>query len=276
MSYNVQTEQNLVLAIRAPKNIALQQMDDASIQKRAEKLAEFFSALSSGASSGATLHLYKGGAAKLAKATATWTVASGAGSVTATINGVAVSVTWATSDANTGSLMAAAVRAETNDLVEFAVDASNLAATITCATVVAGNWVEVDGARIEVLADAPASRFDAVTKGATNNAMATALGAAINAHPHLRNVVFAEVSAAVVTVRQIAGATGLKMTSSGSTLTVSATTLAATATVLLTSKKPGHMGNWITLAASGTGATASAARLASGVGGEGTESLLRR
>jgi hypothetical protein len=60
-------------------------------------------------------------------ASQTYTISSGSGSETATIGGTAVAVTWATSDANTASLLATAINADTtvNKLV-FATAASNV------------------------------------------------------------------------------------------------------------------------------------------------------
>src|SRR5687768_7319076 len=58
-----------------------------------------------------------------AKATGTLTIASGSGSVGGSINGVSVTVTWATSDTATAAALATAINASVNALVSGVVTA---------------------------------------------------------------------------------------------------------------------------------------------------------
>lgn len=71
------------------------------------------------------------GSADLTKASGTVTISSGSGSITATINGVAIAVTWATSDTNTAALLAAAINASANALVAGLVTAASAAGVCT-------------------------------------------------------------------------------------------------------------------------------------------------
>jgi phage tail sheath gpL-like len=64
-------------------------------------------------------------------ASGTVTIASGTGTITATINGVGVPVTWATSDTNTAALLAAAINASANALVNQHVTATSAAGVVT-------------------------------------------------------------------------------------------------------------------------------------------------
>ncbi len=64
-------------------------------------------------------------------ATGTYTLSGGSGTETATINGVAIAITWATSDLNSAALLAAAINASTNALVQYLVTATSAAGTGT-------------------------------------------------------------------------------------------------------------------------------------------------
>jgi phage tail sheath gpL-like len=66
------------------------------------------------------------------------TISSGAGTITATINGVAIAITWATSDANSAALLAAAINASTDALVSGIVTATSLLGVVTISAVVKG------------------------------------------------------------------------------------------------------------------------------------------
>lgn len=71
-------------------------------------------------------------------ATGTVTLSGGSGTITATINGVAIAITWATSDTNSASLLAAAINASTNALVQNIVTATSVAGVVTISAVVPG------------------------------------------------------------------------------------------------------------------------------------------
>lgn len=80
----------------------------------------------------------------LVYATATITITSGSGTITATINSVASAVTWATSDANTASLLAAAINANTNPLVSNLVSATASGNVVTVTAKAPGQWGNVN------------------------------------------------------------------------------------------------------------------------------------
>jgi len=78
------------------------------------------------------------------KASGTVTISSGSGTITATINGVAIAITWATSDNNSASLLAAAINASVNALVSGIVTASASTNVVTITAVekaVCGNAI---------------------------------------------------------------------------------------------------------------------------------------
>lgn len=66
-----------------------------------------------------------------AQASGIITISSGSGTMTATINGVAVTAVWATSDNNTAGLLAAAINSSTNALVRGLVTATSSTNTVT-------------------------------------------------------------------------------------------------------------------------------------------------
>ena len=77
-------------------------------------------------------------------ASGTLTISSGSGSVAALINGVSIAVAWTTSDANTASLLAAAINASVNPLVEPFVVASAALGVVTVTAMepgVSGNTI---------------------------------------------------------------------------------------------------------------------------------------
>jgi phage tail sheath gpL-like len=72
----------------------------------------------------------------------TYTISGGSGSETATIGGTAVAVTWATSDANTASLLATAINADaTAGKLVFATVASNVVTVTALVPGPAGNKI---------------------------------------------------------------------------------------------------------------------------------------
>lgn len=67
----------------------------------------------------------------LVAASGTVTISSGSGTITATINGVAIEVTWGTSDTATATALAAAINASENALVADHVTASAASGVVT-------------------------------------------------------------------------------------------------------------------------------------------------
>lgn len=76
--------------------------------------------------------------ASAAKATGTVTMASSSGTVGAIINGVTVSVTWATSDTVSAALLATAINASVNALVAGFVTATSALGVVTLTATQAG------------------------------------------------------------------------------------------------------------------------------------------
>ena len=71
-------------------------------------------------------------------ATGTLTLSSASGTVGGSINGVSVTVAFATSDTNTATLLAAAINASTNPLIQGLVSASASLGVVTLTSLVAG------------------------------------------------------------------------------------------------------------------------------------------
>src|SRR5512132_355440 len=72
------------------------------------------------------------------QATGTVTLSSGSGTVGATINGVSVTVTWATSDTASATALAAAINASSNALVNKHVTATSAAGVVTLTALTPG------------------------------------------------------------------------------------------------------------------------------------------
>lgn len=64
-------------------------------------------------------------------AAGTVTLSSGSGTITATINGVAIAITWATDDTVSAALLAAAINASSNALVANLVTATSALGVVT-------------------------------------------------------------------------------------------------------------------------------------------------
>lgn len=199
-------------------------------------------------------------------ASGTLAISGGSGAVGGVINGVTVTATWATSDTVSAGLVVAAINASTNALVQDLVKASNFAATITVGTLTEGSELLVHGVKLRAIRST-ASVPDAGTfslAGTTTN-VATALAQAINLDPVLRDCLVASSSTNVVTIRAIEAApVDLAVQQTQGTGATISGNLAAVDTVNITSLWKGTVGNQVTLAASGTGVTASGARLTGG------------
>lgn len=99
-----------------------------------EELAMHFEALAGGTRQGSVSILTNGGTGVAASGTIT--MATSSGTVGAVINGVTVSVTWATSDTASSAALAAAINASVNPLVQPFVSATSAlgVTTITAKT----------------------------------------------------------------------------------------------------------------------------------------------
>lgn len=199
-------------------------------------------------------------------ASGTLTLSAASGAVGGVINGVTITATAAGGDIASAGLVVAAINASSNALVANLVKAANYAATITCGTFTEGSELNVHGVKLRAVRSAASPPEVGVFSlaGTTTN-VATALAAAINAHPVLRDRVIATSAVAVVTVRAIeATPVDLSVSQTQGTGATISGNLAPVAVILLTSLWKGTVGNQVTLAASGTGVTASGTRLAGG------------
>lgn len=230
-----------------------------------EAVLEHIDALKQGSRRGVVRLYADGAAAKYAYGTLA--LSSGSGAVGGTINGVTVTDTWATSDTHSAGLIATAINASSNALVQYFVTASNVAGTIALASVAAGSKVSFDGIEFTACSGGTAKPNQFSISG-SDTADAAALVTAMVAVPYLNDKYIITSSSGTVTIAQRAGgstvATHQKMTASATTFTL--TQLVAGATVYVSALQPGIWGNAVTLAASGTGVTASAARLAGATG----------
>lgn len=212
-------------------------------------------------------------------------VSSGAGTETITINGVAVTAAYATSDTNTAGLLAAAVNSSTDPLVQGFVQASNLTTLITFSSTgaVAGDVIDICGTRFTAVSGAVPNytagyALNTFDISGSITADAAALCAAINQSSVLSQYVMAVPGTVGGTLRLFSKSaawptspgspTNLVVVAGATNTAVSSATLAAGAFVGITACYPGVQGNSITIAASGTGMTVlnSEARLARGTG----------
>lgn len=201
---------------------------------------------------------------------ATLVISGGAGAVGGIINGVTVTATHS-SDAADGALIAAAINASSNALVQGFVRATGVAGSLTLASVVAGTRVNIRvGSSMYgfIATSAATGRLGDFDISGNDTADAAALAAAINAYPVLNQTLRAENVAAVCYVYALDTSSSNKvMTASATTVTVSA--FAGVARCHIASIIPSALGNAITIALSGTGVTVANAntRLVGGLGG---------
>ena len=93
------------------------------------QVASFLEAVSAGHQVGSVAYVVDGGDG--VAATGTVTLSSGSGTVGATINGVSVTVTWATSDTASAAALAAAINNSANALVNQHVTATSALGVVT-------------------------------------------------------------------------------------------------------------------------------------------------
>lgn len=275
------TMQNTVLVVRHPKGVIPNKAPSEAGGEALAEVARFFEALAVGMAPGSQgeseVEIHRGSTdAAPARATATLVFSGASGTVGGSYNGVAITAAHGASDIADATAHAAAVNASSNALVQNFIRASNLFGSIQLGSTAAGEWVTIDGVRFTARVNpnsANASNgmteFNQLVTGNTN---AESLTARINGHPYLRDKVLAVQSTDTVLLYQLEGITGLHVFKEGANITLnglSAGLLAAVATVLISSTHKSKLANAITIAASGTGVTASGARLTGGVGGDG-------
>lgn len=184
-------------------------------------------------------------------------------------NGAAVGVNefdFGGSNAQTATALAAAINASTTAIIEDVLRASNYAGTIACASVAAGQWVQLGDYKFTAISGGTAGRGQFSIAG-TDTQDGAALATAINATPGLKDQVVASASSGTVTVRQRppAPSSPLRLTKSGAGLTLSGAALAETAVVHISAVTKGRQGNANTLASSnGSRLAVSGARLTGG------------
>lgn len=221
-----------------------------------------------GGTGDAAYTLSTSGATEPAYANAALSLSGASGTVGGVVNGVSLTATAAGGDTATAGLIVAAINASTNALVQGLVTASNLSATVTCASVAAGDTVNFAGFTFTATSGVTPSGVSgqnlfAFDVSGNDSADATALAAAINAAPVLQHFVFAIPVAAVVRIFSRTAAwpsgpgvfTNILLTSNGTRLATSGAALAASALVGVSSTFPGVQGNTITFTATGTGVT---------------------
>lgn len=203
---------------------------------------------------------------------------------TAVINGVTFTAKAAEDTANAqfdqsgtatvaATSLVACLRASTNALIAYEVEACNFKGSFACASVTAGEYVEL------TLSDGRKWRFTAVSGTATaeqfdisgnDTADGAALAAAINAMPGLNREVFAINSSGTVTVHQRRGTSStVTLAKVGANITLVAN--AASAVVAISALRPGVAGNSITLVGSDADVTMSGAQLTGGTGNNVTK-----
>jgi hypothetical protein len=191
------------------------------------------------------------------------TVASDStGTLRTTINGVNVDVTSGEEEVADAALIVAAINASTTALVQYVVEADQRNASVALTSCAVGTYFDICGVRFTAVAKA-ASRLNQFEVSGSDTADGDALAAAINAHPELQDIVVAANSSGTVTIYSRRASTStLSLRASGSGEVV--VDFAATAVVCVSAIRKGLPGNWVTLAVTGTGITAGAARLAGG------------
>lgn len=188
------------------------------------------------------------------------------GTVGAVVNGVTLTFAHGASDQVDSNTMVSTINASGNALVSNLVKASNHAMTFTLSTATVGSTILLGGVVLTGVPGTaiPTGDYNVFPVGDTDTNDATNLVTVISNHRSLRDRFVASSSSGVVTVRSLYGASDDVYTAvTGSGITRSGN-FAATTTTLIWSVIKGTVGNCQTLAASGTGVTASAARLANG------------
>lgn len=189
------------------------------------------------------------------------------GDFTVTINGVDTVVSYATSQTATASATVTALNALTGDALCYggrSIEADNRKATITLTSTAVGTYFDICGVRFTAVAKAANNPSQFEVSG-NDTADAGTLVTAINTHPALVDLVVADNSSGVVTVRSRRASTPDRdLAISGSGEVVSASVLTASTVICVSAVQKGEQGNWITTAVSGTGSAVSGDRMTGG------------
>ena len=180
------------------------------------------------------------------------------GTVGATVGGTAVTLSASGGDTATMTAWVAALQA--NSTVNLFANASNKLMKLTCTSVVAGTTVQICGLTFTALASGAAQTTpETWSVGGSDTACALALATAINRHPVLAGRVRAVSSAGVLYLGFPNDRSGLAFETIGfpsaSTIAINTAKPTAGAEAMIFANVPGIIGNFITVAASGTGAS---------------------
>ncbi len=228
------TLQNAVLAIQAPKGVI---PDLAAPRSDLVKLADFFNAMALGMAPGrpgeSEVYMMRGASdVGLQQSYAIVALATCAALTGIKINGVPFTAlstgtetvaynqfTISGGDAADATQLALAINSSTSAGVAGVVQAGNLSCDVTLVSVVAGDFLTIDGVKLTA-SQMAADRLNTFTMSGTDTADATDLARCINAHPLLNKKILATSSSGVVTLRQKLGvlATAIAISSSSTTI----------------------------------------------------------
>lgn len=265
---------NHAIFLQAPKGVIPDLAAEGKTPGALNRIGQFFQACAGGMHPGLVgdtkIRVAKGSSnAALAPAQVKLTLASVTAAHVFDINGVPFTALSGTptsgnnefdisgTDAAAGTSLAAAITACVTAGVAGQVQAGNLAGTIQCTSVAAGDAVQV-GDRFYTARSYATGVIGDFSIAGNDTADAAALAAALNADPAFSAVAYAESSTDTVTVRQRSGTTGLKVRTTAATFTLgglSSGKLAAVAVVLITSLFFGVFGNSLTVKTKGIAAT---------------------
>lgn len=193
--------------------------------------------------------------------------ATTSGDFTITLNGVDTITAFTVSQTATASAAVAALNALTANALSYGgrnIEADNRQATITLTSCAPGTVFDICGQRITAVSKAADNSSQFEISG-SDTADAAALVAAIKAHPVLQDLVAADNSSGVVTVRSRRASTPARdLAISASAEVVSVPVLTASTVVTVSSVRKGQPGNSITTAVSGTGSAVGGARMTAG------------
>lgn len=127
-------ESTIVRITHERRAVDLDLGQDAGAYEGLAALSNFFEALNAGIYNGKVE--MAGGAAR---ATGTWTVASGTSALTCVINGVTINRTWATSDAATAAALVSDINNHANALINTHVSATSVGGVVTITAKTPGN-----------------------------------------------------------------------------------------------------------------------------------------
>jgi len=254
------TGSGIVVTLRSRDTLGLDSSQNAN---RAQPVVQQLINYLDGAQSGASLVdsvVIEPDTALMSGAFCTFALSSGSGTVGVDLNGVALTDTWAGTDNASAALVAAKVNASTNALVQGIVKAGrNSAATITCASVAAGDTVTISG--ITLTAVAGTRQFRQFSKDTSDTATGADLCLAINEDPVLGNFYAAVNASGTVSVypKYIAASApaglGNEVLSSSNGTRAAVTQQTTGATIVISAMQPGAVGNSISIIATGTGAS---------------------